>query len=398
MLRSLRVLLVAILVTLSLPVLRCDAQPAAAPAKAGQTPLKVEVRLQSASRQITEYLAAEATASPTATPAPTATPVPSPTPVPTPFSLYWISDTQVYAYRYPQVFNKVFAYVANACTEQNALGVLMTGDIVDNRNTQRHWNNAKAAIGLIEGRLPLWCVAGNHDVGATKIDYGPFLACGFCAADEGDQLYKDGVCWYDTFTAAGEEILLLGIGWQTDTAYLPWARTVLTDHPDLPAILLVHSFLTDKGGLTAMGKTLERELLGEGVRGRPQGERPHVQLPGRQEVRAGIPADPDLRPPGPVRPRDHLLPVVRRLRLSEGRNKGYLHPGKRLVTWEKDAPCGTSFQLLVVLYAFLPRASGAARPALWTMSAPTRSSPWPRVFTHWAIQCMDSWAKSRLER
>ena len=261
MLRSLRVLLVAILVTLSLPVLRCDAQPAAAPAKAGQTPLKVEVRLQSASRQITEYLAAEATASPTATPAPTATPVPSPTPAPTPFSLYWISDTQVYAYRYPQVFNKVFAYVANACTEQNALGVLMTGDIVDNRNTQRHWDNAKAAIGLIEGRLPLWCVAGNHDVGATKIDYGPFLACGFCAADEGDQLYQDGVCWYDTFTAAGEEILLLGIGWQTDTAYLPWARTVLTDHPDLPAILLVHSFLTDKGGLTAMGKTLERELL-----------------------------------------------------------------------------------------------------------------------------------------
>ena len=258
MLRSLRVLLVTILITLSLPLLKCDARPAAT-VKTGQTPLKVEVQLQSASERVTDYMAVEATASPS--PTPTVTPTPSPTPVPTPFSLYWISDTQVYAYRYPKVFNKVFAYMANACAEQNALGVLMTGDIVDNRNAQRHWDNAKAAIGLIEGRLPLWCVAGNHDVGATKTDYSTFLACGFCAADEGDQLYQDGVCWYDTFTAAGEDVLLLGIGWQTDKEYLPWAKTVLTDHADLPAILLVHSFLTDKGNLTPMGRILESELL-----------------------------------------------------------------------------------------------------------------------------------------
>ena len=259
MLRSFRVLLLTILVTLSLPLLQCNAQRTVA-AKGGQTPLKVEVRLQNADSPSAPL---PVTALPTAepTPSPTATPEPTPTPVPTPFSLYWVSDTQVYAYRCPQVFNKVFAYMANAAAEQNALGVLMTGDIVDNRNTPRHWNNAKAAIGLIEGRLPLWCVAGNHDVGASKVDYKTFLSYGFCAADEGDQLYKDGVCWYDTFTAAGQDILLLGIGWQTDTDYLPWAKTVLTDHADLPAILLVHSFLTDKGGLTPMGRTLEAELL-----------------------------------------------------------------------------------------------------------------------------------------
>ena len=258
MLRSLRVLLVTILITLSLPLLQCDAQPAAA-VKTGQTPLKVEVQLQSASGRVTDYMAAEATASPS--PTPTAAPTPSPTPVPTPFSLYWISDTQVYAYRYPKVFNKVFAYIANTAAEQNALGVLMTGDIVDNRNTQRHWDNAKAAIGLIEGRLPLWCVAGNHDVGATKTDYSTFLACGFCAADEGDQLYRDGVCWYDTLTAGGQDFLLLGIGWQTDSHYLPWVKAVLETYPDHPVILLVHSFLTDRGGLTGTGKNLERELL-----------------------------------------------------------------------------------------------------------------------------------------
>lgn len=278
MLRSLRVLLLTILVSLSLPALRCGAQPTAGPQTAVASPrMQVEVRFQGAGQpkvspvsqremgEVPSEREAEGAIRPTSTPFPTPTasptPEPTPTPVPTPFSLYWVSDTQVYAYRNPKVYNKVFAYMANSCEEQNALGVLHTGDLVDNRNEQRHWNNAKAAVGLIAGKLPFWCVAGNHDVGADKAEYGTYLSYGFCAAEEGDQLYRDGVCWYDTFEAAGQDFLILGIGWQTDTRYLTWARAVLDTYPDHRAILLSHSFLTDKGGLTAAGKTLERELI-----------------------------------------------------------------------------------------------------------------------------------------
>ena len=260
MLRSLRVLLLTILVSLSMPVIRCDAQKTAAQQTGGQTPLKVEVRLQSASQpSLVPTSTATPTASPTASPTPT--PIPTATPEPTPFSLYWVSDTQVYAYRYPKVYNKIFAYMANTYAEQNAIGVLQTGDLVDNRTEQRHWDHARAAIGLIEGKLPLWCVAGNHDVGADKADYSTYLACGFCAAEEGDLLYRDGVCWYDTFTAAGQDFLLLGIGWQTDSDYLSWVKGVLETYPDHRVIVLVHSFLTDKGGLTGTGKNLEKELF-----------------------------------------------------------------------------------------------------------------------------------------
>ena len=262
MLRSLRVLLLTILVSLSLPALRCNAQKTNAPLSDGELPLKVEVRLQNLSQPTGSLLPTpSASPTPTPSPSPTPTPTPTPTPVPTPFSLYWVSDAQVYAYRYPKIYNKMFAYMANTYEEQNALGVVMTGDMVDNRNEQRHWDHAKAAIGLIEGKLPLWCVAGNHDVGADKGDYRAYLSYGFCAAEEGDLLYKDGVCWYDTFTAAGQDFLLLGIGWQNDTNYLSWARGVLETYPDHSVILLVHSFLKDNGDLTGTGKTLERELL-----------------------------------------------------------------------------------------------------------------------------------------
>ena len=251
-----RLLLLTVLVSLSLPILRCDAQKTVAQYEGSEPPLKVEVRLQGVSQP-----SLQPTPTATATPSPSPSPTPTATPEPTPFSLYWVSDTQVYAYRYPKVYNKMFSYMANAAQEQNALGVLMTGDLVDNRNEQRHWDHARSAIGLLEGRLPLWCVAGNHDVGADKADYSTYLACGFCAAEEGDLLYKDGVCWYDTFTAAGQDFLLLGIGWQNNTNYLPWVKGVLETYPDHHVILLIHSFLTDKGGLTPTGKILERELL-----------------------------------------------------------------------------------------------------------------------------------------
>lgn len=260
MFRSLRVLLLTILLSLSIPALKCGAQRTLAPSADGQSPLKVEVRLQNLS-QPSLSLAPTATPSPTPTASPSPTPTASPTPEPTPFALYWVSDTQVYAYREPKVFNKMFAYMANACDEQNALGVLMTGDIVDDRHEQRHWDHAKAAIGLIRDKLPLWCVAGNHDVGADRADYGTFLSMGFCAAEEGDLLYRDGVCWYDTFRAAGQDFLLLGIGWQTDSRYIPWVKAVLDTYPDHRVILLVHSFLTKQGGLTGTGKRLEKELL-----------------------------------------------------------------------------------------------------------------------------------------
>ena len=245
-------LILTILITLSIPVIRCGATPAAAPALAGQTPLKVEVRLQP--------IVGEASAAPTLSPA-TASPSPSPTAEPTPFSLYYVSDTQVYAYKYPSVYKKMFAYMANTYQEQNCIGVLMTGDLVDNRKEPRHWNNAKAAIGLLDGKLPFWCVAGNHDVGADKPEYNTYLSYGFCAAKDAGQLYKDGVCWFDTFTAAGQDFLLLGIGWQGDKEYLGWAQEVIQSHPGHKVILLVHSFLTEQGGLTGTGKTLEEALL-----------------------------------------------------------------------------------------------------------------------------------------
>ncbi len=197
--------------------------------------------------------------SPTATASPT--PAPTATPQPTPFSLYWFSDTQVYAYKLPTVFSAMTGYMASHHTEDNALYALHTGDTVDNRNLSVHWDNAEKALKLLDGELRLLCVAGNHDVGADSADYTEWLRRGFLAVSNADQLYRGGVCFYEPFSAGGTDFLILGIGWQTDTDWLGFAKDVLERYENCCCILLVHSFLTDDGELTGTGKLIESELL-----------------------------------------------------------------------------------------------------------------------------------------
>lgn len=188
-------------------------------------------------------------------------PTPTPTAEPTPFCIYWVSDTQYYSYKVPAVFQKMSRYMVESKAEHNALMVVNTGDIVDNRNYDRHWRNAKSAIDLLGDELPFYCVAGNHDVGADTAEYTTYHYWDFCAMKNRDNQYERGECWYETFNAGGTDFLLLGIGWQVDLDYMPWCESVLKEHPKHVCIILVHNFLNDDGSLTTNGRRIEQRLI-----------------------------------------------------------------------------------------------------------------------------------------
>ncbi|MDO4543077.1 MAG: metallophosphoesterase [Clostridia bacterium] len=202
--------------------------------------------------------APQVTATPTAL---TLAPTPTPTPQPTPFCICHISDTQYYAYKIPEIFRTMTRYLVDSKEEFNILFAVHTGDVIDNRHYERHWTNAKSAIDILEGELPLYCIAGNHDVGADTADYTAFNSYGFNFAKDASKQYEGGECWYETFNAGGTDFLLLGIGWQVNTDYLPWCASVLAAHPNHVAIILVHSFLSDDGSLTTNGKRIESALI-----------------------------------------------------------------------------------------------------------------------------------------
>ena len=191
---------------------------------------------------------------------------PAPTPAPTaipksadPFSLIWFSDTQYYAYKKPEIFRSMADWAVRVRTEYNAAAVVCTGDIVDNRNYTRHWTNAESAIVRVKDSMPFYCVAGNHDVGADSVDYTMYMNYDFCTVTDGMEFSADRHCWVLPLREQG--ILLCGIGWQNDASYADWLNERIRAYADLPAVLLVHSFLNDDGSLSTNGKRVEKKIL-----------------------------------------------------------------------------------------------------------------------------------------
>ncbi len=176
-----------------------------------------------------------------------------------PFSLIWFSDTQYYAYKRPEIFLSMADWALRIRDEYRAIAVVCTGDIVDNRNYERHWTNAEAAILRIREQMPFYCVAGNHDVGADKADYSIYAKYDFCTVPEEMTVSDDGKCWVLPIPEHG--ILLVGVGWQNDAAYADWVNARIAENKDLTAILLVHSFLNDDGTLSVNGKRVEKAIL-----------------------------------------------------------------------------------------------------------------------------------------
>ncbi len=193
----------------------------------------------------------------TAAAAPSA--VVSPTPAGEPFSLIWFSDTQYYAYKKPEILASMVLWANSVQAEYHTLALVQTGDIVDNHNYARHWENASAAFSQRADTLPLYCVAGNHDVGADTVDYTMYQTYHFCDVKDPDCIYQDGVCWVQPLDEC--KLLLVGIGWQLDADYADWVNARIAAYPDYTAIVLVHSFLHDNGALTTNGKLVEKQVL-----------------------------------------------------------------------------------------------------------------------------------------
>lgn len=76
-----------------------------------------------------------------------------------------LPDTQNYSDEYPEVFIDQTQWIANNVSNLNIKMVSHLGDIVDNGQDIRQWNNAVAAMGILDNiNLPYGTCIGNHDI------------------------------------------------------------------------------------------------------------------------------------------------------------------------------------------------------------------------------------------
>lgn len=200
---------------------------------------------------------AEPTPAPTPTPTPTPEPTATPTPAPTPFSLVLLPDTQALAYNNGQpdaaAFPRLRDWIEAHRESDNILGVIHTGDIVDNGFKDWEWDNVQPLLDAIHDGLFFFPVAGNHDIGTQAKSYSAYLKRPFLDDYPEEQKFEKGKMLYRVLSAGGEDVLLLGVGWEAHltTAAQKWIDRVLADHEGMPCILVIHGFLLSDGGYLA---------------------------------------------------------------------------------------------------------------------------------------------------
>src|SRR5215470_17362628 len=77
---------------------------------------------------------------------------PSPTP-PDEFTIVALPDTQFYSSTYPQIFAAQTQWIADHVKDQNIKLVAGLGDIVDGGGSLSQWQNADAAVRLLQGQV-----------------------------------------------------------------------------------------------------------------------------------------------------------------------------------------------------------------------------------------------------
>lgn len=181
------------------------------------------------------------------------------------YSFIWMSDTQYYSMQYPAIFESMTNWTVSQLERLNIKYVLHTGDVVDKQEEQIQWTNAAKAMHVFHGKVPYLISAGNHDVGYENPDYTQFSKY-FGPEQYQDVpyvkgLYQNGKGRYDLATFGKRDYLFLAMGWKVDAEAMQWMNQVLKAYPERTAILLVHDYMDQTGGLTENGQNLFNNVV-----------------------------------------------------------------------------------------------------------------------------------------
>ena len=169
------------------------------------------------------------------------------------FSVVVLPDTQFYSESYPAIFNAQTQWIVSNSANYNIQFVLGEGDIVNVADQPAQWQNADAAVRLLDSaKIPYVLPLGNHDYddfnpsarGTTAFNtyFGPSRYAQY-------SWYKGGFPsgtndnFYTVFTVNGKQYLILALEFLPRQESLDWAKTVLDANPNKEIIVVTHSFL-----------------------------------------------------------------------------------------------------------------------------------------------------------
>ena len=180
------------------------------------------------------------------------------------FSIIVLPDTQYYSESYPQTFSAQTQWIVQNKDTMNIAFVTHEGDIVEVATETYQWDNADAAMSLLEDPattglpdgIPYGLVYGNHDMPTDNYNtYFPvsrFAGRGYYGGSyDGDN--EDS---YQLFDGGGMGFIAIHFGYYDSPpqSLLDWADGLLKTHSDRRAIVVAHRLIGSSGAWSSQGQ------------------------------------------------------------------------------------------------------------------------------------------------
>jgi Carboxypeptidase regulatory-like domain/Calcineurin-like phosphoesterase len=189
------------------------------------------------------------------------------------FSVVLLPDTQYYSANTPAIFNSQTQWIVNNASARNIKLVLHLGDIVNGGGDFTQWQNADAAMKLLDGKVPYVAVIGNHDYNQANpggrtpsaTNYNRYFGPNRYAGQswyQGTYTSGSNENFYGFFTISGRNFLVMALEVDPRQAVLDWAGSVIAANPDREVIIVTHSYMNgddtrvgrcDNGGKANLG-------------------------------------------------------------------------------------------------------------------------------------------------
>jgi hypothetical protein len=167
------------------------------------------------------------------------------------YSLVHISDTQVLSSTYPSTLNFTFSYLESQKNAYNITGIVVTGDLVNSCTNTTQWENYANARS--KTTIPLFEVAGNHDINGVQNNYTAF-----------DAYIGNGK---RNWTAEIHDFLFIGIGYtrnELSDADVSMYNALIMSRPFKIPIFATHNYfdgITYPTPLSPLGGSIKGELV-----------------------------------------------------------------------------------------------------------------------------------------
>jgi hypothetical protein len=171
--------------------------------------------------------------------------------VPGSFTLVVLPDTQIYSESYPELFKDQTRWIVANKDRYNIKYVLHLGDIVNVPLATAQWDNAKAAISLMDGQVPYALATGNHDHGSSGVASDRYTIVNnyFPVSNYTNWPTFGGVMTsnriensYHLFSAGGVDWIIFSLEWGPRNSPITWANQIITNYPNRKAILITHAY------------------------------------------------------------------------------------------------------------------------------------------------------------